>query len=306
MSTQTEQRVNPREFVQNLLDFQYREVMMAFATVAVVLGSVVFFPGTENLTKGIQGNLGASTIALFFLVAIVAAVVKGAVGFGFALITTPVFATVIDPTLAVVVLAIPPWMINVFQIGETNTGLSYIKQEWSLILLALVGSVAGVFFLNSFQKGPMIPFLIGILLLGYVIFEVASDFFVIEEAHHPLALGTAGLGEGFLLAAANLGPVLPAYLHTFERDTERYVGGLSMVFTFVFTERIIQMTYNGLMTPYRLWLGSAIAVVTIVGLLIGTYVRRLEIDERKFNWFVIAILFIIALNIFRNTVPAIF
>jgi len=306
MSTQTEQRVKPREFLRNLLDLQYREVLMAFATGAVVLGTVVFFPGTENITKGIQSDLGVTTIALFFLVAVLAAVVKGAIGFGYALITTPIFATVIDPTLAVVVLAIPPWMINVFQVGETDTGLAYVKQEWALILLALVGSVVGVFFLSSFQKGPLIPFLIGLLLMGYVAFEVVSDFFVIDEAHHPVALGAVGLGEGFLLAAANLGPLLPAYLHTFERNTERYVGGLSMVFTFIFTERIVQMTLNGLMTPYRLWLGSAIAVVTIVGLLVGTYVRRLEIDERKFNWFVIAILFIISINIFRNTVPVIF
>ncbi|MFB6160537.1 MAG: TSUP family transporter [Haloferacaceae archaeon] len=306
MGTQTEQRVKPKEFVSNLTDLQYREVLMAFATSAVVLGTIVLFPGMDGLTKGIQGNIGTVTIALFFLVAVFAAVVKGAVGFGYALITTPIFATVIDPAVAVVVLAIPPWMINVFQVGETNTGLDYIKQEWALIALALVGSIAGVFFLASFEKGPIIPFLIGLLLLGYVIFELVSGFFVIEEAHHPLALGAAGLGEGFLLAAANLGPLLPAYLHTFERNTEKYVGGLSMVFTFIFTERIVQMTLQGVMTPYQLWLGCAISVVTIVGLLIGTYVRRLEFDEQKFNWVVIAILFVIALNIFRNTIPAIF
>jgi hypothetical protein len=64
--------------------------------------------------------------------------------------------------------------------------------------------------------------------------------------------------------------------------------------------------FTDLMTTYRLWLGSAIAVVTIVGLLLGTYLRRLEIDEEKFNWFVVALLSVIALNIFRNTIPALF
>jgi len=112
---------------------------------------------------------------------------------------------------------------------------------------------------------------------------------------------------GFLLAAANLGPLLPAYFHTFERDTERYIGGLSMVLGVIFTVRLLQMAlFTDLLTAYRVWLGSAIAVVTIAGLLVGTYLRRLEVDEDRFNWFVVALLFLIALNILRNTIPALF
>ena len=34
--------------------------------------------------------------------------------------------------------------------------------------------------------------------------------------------------------------------------------------------------------------------------------RRIEVNERKSNWFVITLLFVISLNIFRNTVPALF
>ena len=281
--------------------------MMVAATLAVVVGSVVLFPGTENVTKGLQSNVSAGLLALFVAVAVVAGAVKGMIGFGYALITTPIFATVIDPTLAVVVLAIPPWMINMFQIGETNTGLAFIREEWVLVGLAVVGSVVGVSFLAQFRTGPIVPFLIGVVILGYVVFQVVQNFVTIEGAHHPVALSVAGFLEGFLLAVANLGPLLPAYFHTFERDVDRYIGGLSMVLGIIFTIRILQMIFfTDLMTTYRLWLGSVIAVVTIVGLLLGTYLRRLEIDEEKFNWFVVGLLFVIALNIFRNTLPAIF
>jgi uncharacterized membrane protein YfcA len=280
---------------------------MVFATLVVVAGSVVFFPGMENVTKGVQSNVSGGLLALFIAVAIIAGAVKGMIGFGYALITTPIFASVIDPTLAVVVLAIPPWMINMFQIGETDTGLTFIREEWALIGLAIVGSVVGVFFLAQFRTGPLVPFLIGLIIFAYVVFQVVQNFVTIQQAHHPVALGVAGFLEGFLLAAANLGPLLPAYFHTFERDVERYIGGLSMVLGTIFTVRIVQMVFfTDLMTTYRLWLGSVIAVVTIIGLLIGTYLRRLEIDEDKFNWFVVALLFVITLNIFRNTVPALF
>ena len=280
---------------------------MAVATLAVVAGTIVFFPGPDNITKGLQSDVSGGLLALFVVVAVVAGAVKGMIGFGYALITTPIFASVIDPTLAVVVLAIPPWMLNMFQVGETDTGLAFVREEWVLLVLAVLGTVVGVTFLAQFRTGPIVPFLIGLVILGYVLFQVVQNFVTVEEAHHPIALSVAGLLEGFLLAVANLGPLLPAYFHTFERDVERYIGGLSMVLGTIFTVRIVQMAvFTDLLTPYRLWLGSVVAVVTVVGLLAGTYLRRLEIDEEKFNWFVVGLLFVISLNIFRNTVPALF
>ncbi|MCG1004827.1 MULTISPECIES: sulfite exporter TauE/SafE family protein [Halobacterium] len=300
-------RADPHQFIAHLLHFRYREVTMTLATLAVFTSAIVFFPGWGNVMKGIQSDVSTELFLLFAVVAIVAGVVKGMIGFGYALITTPIFASVIDPTLAVVVLAIPPWMINMFQIGETKTGISFVRQEWILVLLAIAGSITGVYVLAQYTAGPIVPFLIGVIIFAYVVFQVVQNFVTIEEAHHPVALSTAGFLEGFLLAASNLGPLLPAYFHTFERDTERYIGGLSMVLGIIFTVRILQMAlFTDLMTTYRLWLGSVIAVITIVGLLLGTYLRRLEVDEQKFNWFVITLLFVISLNIFRNTIPKLF
>lgn len=300
-------RVDVRQFLTNLFEFQYREVMMVFATLTVVVCSVVFFPGFDSLGKGLQSDVSPVLVGMFVVVAIGAGAVKGMVGFGYGLITTSIFASVIDPTLAVVVLAIPPWMLNMFQIGETNTGLAFVRREWALLVTAVVGTSIGVGFLDEFSTGPIVPFLIAIVIFGYVLFQIVQDFVVVEGTHNPFALSTAGFLQGFLLAVANLGPLLPTYFHTFERDTERYIGGLSMVLGTVFTVRIVQMAlFTDLLTTYRLWLGSVIAVVTIVGLLLGSYLRRLEIDEEKFNWFVVGLLFVISLNIFRNTIPALF
>jgi len=299
--------VDPGQFLDDLRRGQYRELTMSVATLAVVVAAVGLFPGWEHVTDGVQSEVTPTLLAVLVGVAVLAGAIKGMLGFGYALVATPIFASVVDPTLAVVVLAIPPWMLNVFQIGETNTGVTFLREEWVLVALAVVGSVVGVAFLAAYETGPLVPFLIALVILGYVAFQVVGNFVTVEGAHHPLGLSTAGFLEGFLLAAANLGPLLPAYFHTFERDTERYIGGLSMVLGVIFTVRLLQMAlFTDLLTAYRVWLGSAIAVVTIVGLLIGTYLRRLEVDEDRFNWFVVALLFLIALNILRNTIPALF
>jgi uncharacterized membrane protein YfcA len=302
-----EANIDVAQFIDNLTHFRYREVMMTGATFAAVAAVIVLFPGAENITQGIQSDVSGRLFVLFIGVAILGGTVMGMLGFGFSLIVTPVFVSVIDPTLAVVVLAVPPLMINTFQAGDTDTGIEFVREEWPLMILAILGTIIGVVFLTQFSTGPLVPFLIGLIILGYVIFQIIESFVVIEEAHHPVALGGIGLIEGFLLAAANLGPLLPAYFHTFERDAEKYIGGLSITLGTIFAARIVIMTFfTDLMTPYRLWLGSVIAVVAIVGLLLGTYLRRLEIDEQKFTWFVIALLFVISLNIFRHTIPALF
>ncbi|MBQ0928664.1 hypothetical protein [Saccharopolyspora endophytica] len=75
--------------------------------------------------------------------------------------------------------------------------------------------------------------------------------------------------QGFLLGAVNLGPVLPAYLQTFERNAQRYIDGLSLFFAVVIGERIVQMWLQGVLTEYRIWLGSTIALVTLLDLAMG-------------------------------------
>lgn len=295
-------------FARNLAHFRYREALMALAVVGVLAPAVILFPGTGSLGSigGLKAGVSAGGLTVFATFAVLSGLVKGVSGFGEALIMTPVAASIMDPTAAVVALAIPPLMTNVFQVGDTGTGLSYIRKRWTLILFALAGSSIGVYFLSSFASSPLIPLLIGILILGYVIFQVARGFATFEKAADPKALGAVGFAEGFLLGAANFGPLLPAYLHSFERNAERYVGGLSMVLTLIFAERVIQMLLTGLMTPYLLWLGAATALVTLVGLGLGTALRRVGVKGRLFDWLVVGLLFAVSLNIFYHAIPKLF
>lgn len=102
------------------------------------MSSVVFFPGFDSLDRGLQSDVSAAFLALCLVAVVVTGAIQGMVGFGYAL-TTPRFVSVVDPTLAVVVLAVPPWRLNMFQVGETGTGLAFVRVEWTLLLLAVVG-----------------------------------------------------------------------------------------------------------------------------------------------------------------------
>lgn len=254
----------------------YQKAMATAAILVVAVPAVVLFPGTHAhaLTAGLHRGFGTTQLLLLAGIAVLAGAAKGICGFGDALIITPLAALLVSPHVAVVVLAVPPLMLNLFQIGETGIGWSYIREQWALITAALVGSAIGVFALSKLPKTPALPILIAVILLAYIAWQLLRRAVPAPRAAHPAALGAVGAVEGFLLATVNMGPLLPAYLHSFERNARRYIGGMSMVFALVFAERILQMVGDGLMTPYRYWLGAVIALVTLVGLVGGTMVRR--------------------------------
>lgn len=292
-------RSRSRAFLANLLGLQYREVVVTAATTAVLGVTVLCFPGTDRVFDGFggAGSIDPPTLLLLFVVVVLAATVKAAAGFGAALVATPLFSSVIDPATAVVVLGVMPWTINLVLVGETRTGVEYARTEWPLVLFAVLGTLVGVYALAAFELGESIRAFVGVVVLAYVAFEALSGMVTIEAARHPVGSAvTGGLG-GFLVATANVGPVFPAYLHVVERDPERYVGGLALIYTLLFTIRLCGLYSVGLLTPYRLWLGSAIATAALGGLVAGTVLRRRVVGRSTVNHLILVLLFVVGLRL---------
>jgi uncharacterized membrane protein YfcA len=297
MSAPTDREVTSRSS-------SYRRLTMLTAVLLVVVPAVVLFPGAEHLADGLRQDATIWSLAGFAAVAVVGAALKGISGFGYSLLVTPVAALIIDPGLAVVVLAIPPLVLNVFQVGETGTGLGYARKNWALFVFGLLGSVVGVALLSTKPNRAVLSVLVASILLAHIAFQLTRRFAPSPRAGRPAVLGMVGVVQGFLLGAVNLGPVLPAYLQTFERDAKRYIGGISLFFTVVLVERVVQMWGQGVLTEYRIWLGSVIALVTLVGLGLGTVLRRrFDINKQKLDTIVTVLLLATAVNLLVKAVP---
>lgn len=282
----------------------YRRVTMTVAVLLVAIPAIVLFPGVDHLGDGLRAGVTGWNLLAFAVVAVLGAALKGISGFGYSLLVTPVAALIIDPTLAVVVLAIPPLMLNVFQVGETGTGRAYVRQNWALFAFGLLGSVVGVALLSTKPDQALLSVLVALILLAHITFQLTRRFATTPRAGHPALLSLVGAVQGFLLGAVNLGPVLPAYLQTFERNAQRYIGGMSLFFAVVIGERIVQMWLQGILTEYRIWLGSTIALVTLLGLAMGTVIRRrFAIDKRRLDAIITVLLLATALNLLWKAVP---
>jgi uncharacterized membrane protein YfcA len=105
---------------------------------------VLLFPGWESATEPIKPEASAVHLLLFIAVVFFAGIVKGLVGFGFSTIVTSVAVLMVDPISAVILLSVPPWVLNIYQIGETNAGFTMLKRERRLLVFSVLGSAVGV------------------------------------------------------------------------------------------------------------------------------------------------------------------
>jgi len=163
-----------------------------------------------------------------------------------------------------------------------------------------------VFFPSEFSIDPLILFLIGLLILRVRRVRVRDKLRSYRRSRLPTQLGVAGFSTGFFMCATNFGPLLFAYLHTFERDTERYVGwaldgvpvrlhgahrrdvGRETPRSVSALVRIDRRDFRFLRAPSR-------------------YVSAASGDRRtQVQRLVSAVLFVIALNILSETIPALF
>ncbi|MEE4145175.1 MAG: sulfite exporter TauE/SafE family protein [Halieaceae bacterium] len=83
-----------------------------------------------------------SQLLLVSAVVVLAALLRGFTGFGFALVAVPVFALIMPPTEAVVLSALLTLTISLGGI-RSYWGVVPVKPMWPLVLMALVGTVVG-------------------------------------------------------------------------------------------------------------------------------------------------------------------
>src|SRR6266851_2784053 len=92
---------------------------------------------------GCQVMLGGVIAALMAMVVLVAAFVKGAIGFGFPALGTPLLSLVVDVKTAVVVLILPNIVMDGIQFARRGTLLSTVRRFWVLLAAGAVGVVLG-------------------------------------------------------------------------------------------------------------------------------------------------------------------
>jgi uncharacterized membrane protein YfcA len=249
--------------------------------------------------------------ALFFLlgtVVLLAGVVNGVAGFGFALVGTMVLATAVDPATAVVFMILPILSVNLSLVRElSRDDLRTCGRRFGpLVAAALVGTVLGMAALDRVPEAPL-RVALGLVSLGFV--ATAQDVVSIpgraatEERCFvettPAMLGV-GAVSGVLFGGTNVGVQLIAYLRSCDLSHGTFVGVVALVFLGLNAVRVGAAGALGLYPDTATVIGSVLAAVpAVIGVAIGRRLRD-RVSERWRRTVVLGLLAVVGVRLIAS------
>ena len=214
-----------------------------------------------------------SAIVILFLIALPAATVNGALGYGFSSLTVPVallfFSNkILSPALVLVELAVNGWVVLL-----NRRSLAAVRWRALPILVGLVpGVLLGSYLLTSVNAG-WLKFFTYVVLLPLILLQAAGYRRRIDAEH--LAGYPLGLGVGTLYATTTIsGPPLALMFNNQGMRKEEFRAALGTVRVAETTFTAIVYAMLGLYSTKSLELIAPVAPAVLIGLPLGTFLMK--------------------------------
>jgi uncharacterized protein len=219
--------------------------------------------------------------ATLFLVALFAAMVNGALGYGFSSLTVPIALLflpqkVLSPALVLVELAINSWVVL-----HNRGSLAIVRRRALPIVIGLVpGVLIGSYLLNSANPG-LLKFWTYLVLLPLILLQAAG---VRRPIHAEHAAGLPlGVGVGVLYSTTTIsGPPLALMFNNQGLHKEEFRAALGTVRVMETTLTAVVYGCLGLFSSHSLHLVIPIAPAVLLGLPLGSYLIR-YMDSETFR-----------------------
>lgn len=234
------------------------------------------------------------TIAFGLLAILVASMIKGAVGFGFPAVATPLLALVVDVKTAVAVLILPNLLMDAVQARRGAEIGRTLRRHASLYALGVVGMFVGTGLLRQFSDRQAL-LVLGAFMLCFVAVNGLRLPLRLDPAWERWLSPPVGLLAGVVGGITNVpGTLLVIYFYALGLDKGEFVRGVSLAFLVYKGAQLTAVAQAGFMTLPRLGLSAAAAVVALGAFWVGMRLQD-RMNQATFNRAVLAVLTGVAL-----------
>ncbi len=219
---------------------------------------------------------------------------KSVTGLGLPLVAIPVIASFLGVETAVVVMALPTVVTNVWMLWEHRASASQTRELPVLLTTGTVGVVVGTAILRVADP-RWLALALAMVIFGYLALRLARPGLALRASIttqlSPFAGGLAGLAQG---ATGISGPVVSTYLHAFRLPAGAFLFSTNAMFLVFALVQVVAFIatglYQGRVAPSLLAL-LPVALVFPAGLAVG---RRMDVE--RFDRALLALLFLSGLK----------
>ena len=215
-------------------------------------------------------SLSVATLGL-----LVAGIIKGATGLGYASCALPFLAMAMGLRQAISVVMLPALASNFLIICITPHKLETLRRFWPLYIAAIPGIMAGIYLLVLFdQKIPTIG--LGFLILAYSVYSIVRPSLLVPKKFESPLQVPVGLLNGFLtgLTGSQVLPFLP-YILGLQLDPDRTTQAINLAITLWSGVMLIALYQSGVASTGSLAASVLALVPALLGIYLGSILRSM-------------------------------
>ncbi len=216
--------------------------------------------------------------------------IKGLLGIGTPLLTVPMLSLALPVHDAVVMMAIPVIVANLWQVYDAEQPVTTVKRFWPAFIALLLGTWVGVNILSGIDEKTLL-WVVGILVICFTLVQGSTRKITIpsrlEKPAGAVFCGGAGIIGGL---SSMFGPMIILYLVSLPNlDKNRFVNTISFLYVGAVVPWVIILIMVGVL-DVRLAILSAVSVIPlVVGLVVGRAIRK-RVEETIFYRLVLGVL----------------
>jgi hypothetical protein len=243
--------------------------------------------------------VSGTELVIVLIAVVIGSVAKAVTGMGLPLIAIPVASLFIDVNDAIVVIAFPNVLANVYLAGRERHSYRETRDLPTLAIAGVIGAVIGALLLVNISERPLVIAVI-VAIVGYVVLFFAHPELRVEPARSrrlaPVVGGVAGLFQG---AVGISGPIVGSWIHSYRLPRGAHIFSVTSLFFITGLAQLIVLIGSGELNGRVL--ATLLACVPVMAAIpIGTRLRN-KVSVRGFDLAIVGMLVVSALALTLQT-----
>lgn len=235
-------------------------------------------------------------LLIILLAVSIGGLVKGVTGMGLPPIAIPIMAIFIGVQEAVVILAIPGVVSNLWLVIEHRQSIKAVSGLAVLMATGTLGMIVGTFLLVRLDERPL-ALAVAAVIAAYLALHITRPEMYLSQPVARVLRGPVGFATGLLQGSIGISsPVLATYLHSLRLRSSEFVITISLIWTIFSVIQAAVLASFGLLTAERTFAGLMALLPISITLLVGIRIGR-RLPATAFQRVVVAILAATALRL---------